>query len=205
MSKKILLGCCLLIGLIATGVFIFKFKQQNAPLPSPLITQKETPKKASPSTTYKDYTDSSGFTFSYPDNLSITNNEIVDNSTYADMELSSKEVDGSLVFEITDSKYKSLDEWLKQNKYDSLQPKEEKLGNLKAVEIQTGDRLILGAIDQGIFFNIEMPSIEKDYWMNVYTKVLESFSFAAPENTATGGNTTIPADDVAFEGEEIVE
>lgn len=188
----------MIIGLTIGGILIIKSAGQKVSLQNPLITQ---PEKKQPSNTFLQYSDPSGFSFSYPDNLSLTKNDIEDNSTYADLQLFSKEVSGSLSLKITDSKFASLEAWLKSNQITQT-PKEVKLGNLKALEVQLNDRLILGALDQGIFFNIEMPAIEKDFWLPVYNKILADFSFALPGETASQGNT---AEDVTFEGEEVVE
>ncbi len=155
-------------------------------------------KEIKPSETLKEYTDPSGFTLSYPDNLSLTKKDITDESTYADIQLTSKEVSGSLNLKISDSKFTTLEDWLKLNRGT---PKEVQLGSLKGMEVITQDRLLLGALDNGVFFNIEMPLVEKDFWMKVYNKVLTNFSFVSPETAnSTGASTS----DVTFEGEEVV-
>lgn len=198
MNKKIILG--LIIGLLIGIILILKPIGQKESLQSPLIAQ---PEKKQPSNTFLQYTDPSGFSFSYPDNLSLTKNDIEDNITYADLQLFSKEVSGSLSLKITDSKFSLLDEWLKANKI-SKTSKEAKLGSLKAVEVQLDDRLILGALNQGILFNIEMPAIEQDFWLPVYNKILSDFSFALPGETGSSGNIG-SSDEIVFEGEEVVE
>lgn len=202
MNKKIILALCIITGLAIAGILISKATGQKASLTNPLVSQSKPLEKILPSNTFLEYSDPSGFKFSYPDNLSITNKNIEDNSTYADLQLFSKEVSGSISLKITDSKFSSLDDWLKASKI-SKTPKEVKLGNLKAQEIQLNDRLILGALDQGILFNIEMPGIEKDFWLPVYNKILADFSFAPPGDTASQGTAAL--EDVVFEGEEVVE
>lgn len=182
----------LLVGLIVAGFLVFRPGSFSNSLQSSNLPAK----KILPSETLIDYTDPTGFTFSYPDNLSITKKD-TDTNTYADVQLSSKDVNGSLSLKIEDSKFVTLDKWVKLNKSASVgDPKEVKLGNLKSVEIKTGDRLLLGALDQGIFFTIEMPRVEEDFWDKVYQKTLKSFSFAPPA-TSEG--------EVSFEGEEVVE
>lgn len=198
MNKKLILIVAVIIGLIVIGIIVVNRAKQNIISSSPLIQQKEA-KNTKPSETLKEYSDPSGFTISYPDNLSLTKNEVTDDKTYADIQLSSKDVSGSLNLKITDSKFATLDEWLKLNK-GSI--KEIKLGNLKAMEIMTTDRLLLGALDKNIFFTIEIPLMEKDFWMAVYDKVLTTFSFSAPESV---NSTSASSEDVSFEGEEVVE
>lgn len=190
----------LVIGIMVIGLLVLVLNRPKNQLSNPSDTFINEFESSSFKRSFQDslieYADPSGFTFSYPDNLSITKGEL-DETTYADLQLFSKDVNGSLSLKISDNKFKTLDEWVKLNTETS---KEVKLGNLKALEIKTSDRLLLGALDQGIFFTIEMPLIEESFWMQVYGKVLESFSFAAPD---TGADSS--SDAVTFEGEEVVE
>lgn len=197
MSKKTLLLLILAIGLIvATGRLLFG--QQKSFLTTPQGSPKELTKEIEPSKTLKSYTDPSGFTFNYPDNLSLVNNEAKDTITYADIQLTAKGVSGSLDLKISDSKFVSLDEWVKKNAL-SQAPKERNLGNLKALEITTSDKMLLAALDQGVLFTIDIPFGEKkDFWVDVYSKVLADFSFVS----LGGAGST---DEVVFEGEEVVE
>lgn len=190
MKIKIILAI-LVLGAVAVGFMIFKPSEQKSSLQSAVSESK----KKEPSDTLLDYTDPAGFSFSYPDNLSIVKNDTADNE-YADLTLSSKDVNGSLTLKIADSKIATLNDWLKLYKSE---PVEKKLGNLKAMEVKTPDRLYLGALDQGILFTIEMPRVEEEFWMKVYDKLLSGFSFVAPAAAAA------TPDDVSFEGEEVVE
>ena len=175
-----------------------------APKDQPIPLSPEAAKAAKPSETFIEYTDPAGFRFNYPDNLSIEKNEEMDSSTYADLQLFSKDVSGSLAIRITDTKLKNINDWVKEAS-SSNAPVEKSLGNLKAMEVKTGDRLMLGAIDQGVLFSIEVPLLEQDFWMKVYDRVLSDFSFVAPETAATGAVSTASEDEVVFESEEVVE
>lgn len=198
MNKKVILILVVAIGL-AIGILLILFRNQKVALENPLETA--TVVKIAPSDTFIEYSDPSGFSFSYPDNLSLDKKETIDESTYADLQLSAKGVNGSLSLKIVDSKFKTIDEWIKSNQTSSSQaPKEVTLGNLEALEITLNDRILTGALDQGVLFTIEMPKIEEEFWMKVYQKILESFSFAAPQPENVGST-----DDVVFEGEEVVE
>lgn len=190
--KVVALG---ILALLALGGFGFFLTQKQSPLLTSDIGLINTPSKAVPSENLIDYQDSAGFSFSYPDDLSLNKNETDD--SYSDLEVFSSKVSGSLKLRIIDSEYKSLDEWVSLNKGTE---RKVSLGNLKGWEITTNDRLLLGALDQGIFFSIEMPLIEKDYWQVVYQKILSSFSFQLPQ--AEG---SVSSDEVSFEGEEVVE
>lgn len=192
--------------ILSLGVFGFWMisSRSKSSLVTPItnkLSETKEAKKIVPSETFLEYQDLSGFTFSYPDNLSIVKNEIEDESVYADIELTSKDVNGSLSLKISDSKFKTLDEWLDLNKGDAI-PAEINLGSLKGKEIKLKDRVLLGALDQGVFFNIEVPKVEEEFWMKVYEKLLSGFSFAIPENASA---QTTASEEVIFEGEEVVE
>lgn len=196
MKIKILIGLIALL-LLTFGIYIVVL---NQPKGANLITDNQLiPVQINPSDTFIEYIDPSGFSFNYPDNLSIEKSENLDNITYADLKLYSNQVSGSLSFKISDSPYKKIDEWVNLNKPDDS-TREVILGNLKAIEIRTKDRLLLGAIDSGVFFNIEVPLIEEEFWAKVYKKVLTDFSFNAPI-AASGASTS----DILFESEEVVE
>ncbi len=196
MGKKSILILGLVV-LFVVVTFLVLNPIRNPLSKSPAGQVSET-KEIKPSETLKEYTDPSGFTLSYPDNLSLTKGDITDESTYADIQLTSKEVNGSLNLKISDSKFLTLDDWLKLSKGTS---KEVKLGSLKGIEVITQDRLLLGALDKGVFFNIEMPLVEKDFWMKVYNKVLGNFSFVSAQTVSADTSSS----DVTFEGEEMVE
>lgn len=192
MNKKLILSGGLIV-LFGIGVLAF-FLNINK-------TEKQQEKvliKLLPSATLKDYTDSSGFSFTYPDNLSITKNDPQDGSVYADIQLNAADSRGGLHLKIADSKFTSIDQWAKGGK-------EVTLGSLKAQEIKDNNKILLGALDQGVLFTIEVTTADQEeYWTNVYNTVRSNFSF----NQETAGNNQQVAgdsfDDVTFEGEETV-
>lgn len=196
MGKKIIL---IIIAVLITGLIWYVFF--NNPKSSPISPLSQGGEKPQPSKTVLEYVDPSGFSLSYPDNLSLEANKL-DDSTYADLSLFSKDVNGSLKLKIIDSKFKTLDEWVKLNGKAGIgEVKEVELGNLKAMEIKTSDRLLLGSLDQGILFNIEIPLVEEEFWMKVYSEVLSNFTFVS----LTTASTNSSAEDISFEGEEVVE
>lgn len=205
MSKKVLLFLVVII-LFAVALLLLLFRnQQKSTLTNPQILKQEGIKQQLvPSQTLTEYSDPSGFKFSYPDNLSIDKNETEDPNSYADLQLSSKEVSGSIILRIVDTKLKTIDEWVKLNKSSDATLNNIKLGNLEAVEISLKDRLLLGALDQGVLFTLEIPRVEEVFWMEVYNKILSDFSFEQPSNENSQSNTTSQGE-IIFEGEEVVE
>jgi hypothetical protein len=202
-KKTVLLG---LVGfmLIASGVWWFWPHQKiSTGLNNPLAK-----KEIIPSDTLIDYQDPSGFSFSYPDNISITNHlteENADPNAYADLQLYSKEKSGSLSLRITDTNHATLSAWLKDNNIaENNQPQSTTLGSLPAWQVKTSDHILLGAIDHGVLFTVEMPLIEQTFWQPVYEKVVSNFSFISPEVVTTQG-TSFSGEEIVFEGEEVVE
>lgn len=201
MDKKKILMLCGVLGILILGIFILNpFKQKS--IVSPNLSQQQT-SQTIPSKTLKTYTDPSGFSFNYPDNLSLLNNELKDANSYAELQLTVSGVAGSLFLKIADSKLVTIDEWVKTNNSTPTEtPKEGKLGNLRALQIKSNDKLVLGALDQGILFTIEIP--QEDFWKEVLNIVIADFSFAQPpaDEVSPGDSSS---SDVTFDGEEVVE
>ncbi len=203
MKKTVLLG---LIGFILFSATIWWFwphQKISTGLNNPLAK-----KEITPSDTLIDYQDPAGFSFSYPDNISITNHlteENADPNAYADLQLYSKEKSGSLSLRITDTNHATLSAWLKDNNIaENNQPQSTTLGSLPAWQVKTSDHILLGAIDHGVLFTVEMPLIEQTFWQPVYEKVVSNFSFISPEVVTTQG-TSFSGEEIVFEGEEVVE
>lgn len=205
MKKKTIFLLIIFLLLAVAGYFIFNpFKQKD--LKSPIsLNQKSA--EITVSKTLKNYADPSGFSFNYPDNLSILNNELKPDSSYAELQLTASSISGSLVLKIEDTKLKSLDAWAKASTAtSSAAPKEVMLGTLKAQEVEKDGKLTLGALDQGILFTIEIPISEnKEFWTETLNIVIADFSFAQPQAQEASQDTTSSASDVSFDGEEVVE
>lgn len=203
MNKKLALIVLILAGVMAVS-WKYIFLQKKATFSSPQTDGQLLSKpQISVSKTVKEYTDPSGFSFNYPDNLSLTNNEIKSERTYADIKLSMKELEGGISIVISDSSFNKLEDWASANSAESSTVTEAKLGNLKASEMLNTDRLILGALDMGVLFTVEVKfGDSKDFWMESYNKILEEFIFVAP--TANSTSTANSSEEVIFEGEEVV-
>lgn len=212
MSRKtlilIVVSGLLIVGVI--GFFILNPNKSKLSLNAPEMKEEVTP-----SSTFIDYADPAGFSFSYPDNVSIANriseneDSAVDPDAYADLQLFSKDKSGSINLRIADTKFKTLEEWKKENGItEGVQGSEKMLGQIKASEFKTSDRLFLASIDQGVLFTVEMPLVEEAFWSEVYNKVISGFVFEVPEVevASAGGATAVSSgDEVVFEGEEVVE
>jgi hypothetical protein len=208
-TKTLLLVVVVIIILSGAGLYFFTQPKNLKPLAEPVS---EEAKEVVPSQTFIDYNDPSGFSFSYPDNISISNrlsenvDGAVDANAYSDLQLFSKDKNGSLSLKVADTKFKKIEDWLKDNEIPAtVVPTEKKLGDLKAYEVRTSDRLMLASIDQGVLFTVEMPLIEEPFWNEVYQKVVSGFTFAAPEAASAQTAAVSSGEEVIFEGEEVVE
>lgn len=202
----VVVAICLIGGIIAFFILNPKGSTKQA------LSEPETQKEAVPSKSYIDYADPAGFSFSYPDNISLANRAAENEDTssdpdaYADLQLFSNDKSGSINLRIADTKLKTIEDWKKENQIPAdITPTEKKLGTLSAYEFKTKDRVMLVSIDQGILFTVDMPVIEEVFWNEVYDKVISGFSFGVPETEVAQSAAAPSGDEVIFEGEEVIE
>ena len=172
--------------------------EQTEPTPTPIL----------PSATKEPFSDESGFTFSYPADVVVDQQDLA-KSDYAHLSLTSTRAEGSLRILASDTAVTSIDAWLLENLPEASESgmTTVKFGDLEAQEITIEKGITTIALDRGVIFTIDTTSdTHLDYWEKVYRIVLESFAFAVPESAPVA---EAPAADgsggITFEGEEIVE
>lgn len=191
-----LLITVVIVIIIAVGIFLLTRKD----LSSAPQQQVKTAEEKVPSQTTKTHIDEAGFQFDYPDDLTVVKKESASSAAYSSLEITSKEVVGSMTFLVEDTKVKSVNELIQKN----IATKEAVLGSLKAIETTDGSKTTLLAIDQGIIFRLDLSSKEeRQYWQSVYNTVLTSFSFVAPQ-AASDSSGSSGGEDVILE-EEVIE
>lgn len=191
--------------ILVAGTLGFLFISRQEKTPQTSISKPTTGTKKLPSSAPKEYADPSGFSFSYPDDLSLTKNEATDSATYADLKINSKEIDGSLNLKIQDTKLTSVEEWLKERDKVSIEDNQIKWGSLNGQSLEDKNGIIFAAVDKGILFTMEVfYGDQREFWQKVYDEILSSFSFNSQvqETNQTGGSS---AEDVVLEGEELLE
>lgn len=197
MNKKLVIisiFVLLIIGGIA-GWFYF-----NRTIKTSLESQKSSLSKNLPSQNLKEYLSDSGFSFGYPEDLTLDNKKASDSATYADISLTSPKVPGQITIKISDTKLKSLE--------DYSRGKEITLAGIPAWEINSQDGgLSTAALDQGILFIIKVsPENEQDFWLSAYKTLISTFAFSSgasgSSNVEGSGDT---GQEVIFEGEETIE
>lgn len=158
-----------------------------------------------PSESLNEYTDGSGFSFNYPDNVEVRRNENSDEAVYAYLTLVFPQVDGGVTLTVADTKLLSIDEWVKQNAKGESKTQDIKLSDISGREIITDEGLLTGVLDQGILFTIEVDfGDKKDFWQSVYETFTKTFAFSAPEKESDVSGLGAESD-VVFEDEEVIE
>ncbi len=190
--------------IIFGGVFYFLMpKEDIKPTENkPAIVAEKTPSK-----TTKTYVDEAGFQFEYPDDVTVTGKKELNDQTYADVTISS-DLEGEIQLVVTDTKIKSLKDWLTQNKISSDSAKIETIpfGGIDALEVNTDSKKITVALDKGVLFVLEGTlSKEKSYWDLVYKTIQSSFLFVSSNPaTSQSSGTESSVEDAVLE-EEVIE
>lgn len=206
MNKQIVIGLIIAV-IVVTGILFLlnkdeKEKQSSYLTPFPTNVVAKTPSKE-----LKEYKDDSGFQFQHPVDVTLTKNSNLDDSTYADLLLISSQSNGSVTIKVTDTKFTSLEEWIKSASDTPKINNSTKLSEISALEIKVDNKLTTIALDKGILFSISMDSQKDiDYWLEVYKEIVSSFSFSAPQSTEeTNATNSQNFEEDIVEEEEIIE
>lgn len=208
----VLVGIVVFI-ICGSGVFFFLGSQKKFFSPLPGQQKQQSQENKIPSTTLKEYIDSSGLQFSYPEDINLFRKEDTDDTTYAHIQITSKGLAGSILVKAYDDKSSSLDSLIKENKkLADFQgsAKDMSLAGIAARQITTNDSVVTAALDTGVAFMIEVfPQSDKAYWLSAYNTIVKTFSFSSQTQDspvdAAGSTAAGAGEDVIFEGEEIVE
>lgn len=212
MNKKILLP---LIGgtLLAIIVVFFSLSKssKNQNIRSPVFENNlKTTLSITPTVKLSEYKDPSGFKFSYPGTLKLSNKETEDQKIYSLLELTFSKNQGKIEIRVEDSQLTKIDDWFTYNKVATkpVNIKKIKLADIEGRQFIQKGKLLTMALDQGALFTFTVTlGNEENYWLDANNQILKSFQFILPENT----ENNVPAGDesseenVIFEGEEIIE
>lgn len=199
MNKKLIAGLIILV-IVIIGVMIYFSRTQPKTI-SP-VSDKPTVQNPAPVIDSEEYIDSSGFKFTYPENLKLEAKDVsTSNTLYADIIISSPDKKGTITIQVKDTTKTFFDELNKDK--SSI---ETTLDDIDAFQYQENNQLITTAYDQGAQFMITADqSQEKNYWFAVNKQILNSFQFIEPEKPATSSQPAAGESDVIFEGEEVIE
>lgn len=214
MKTKIIILITTMIVILGTAIALISNKPQKTSSPLTETTTRifpTNPTSIRDNIKLKEYTDPSGFKFSYPQNLKITSDKITDSKIYSQLTLNFNNSKGSIKVKVVETLSISLDPLLKtfKSSTDSSTIKNSKLADLQAKEITTDNKIVILALDQNTLFTIETDLQDnKKLWTDAYQKLLSSFSFVAPTQSvseASSSDYSESSGDIIDEGEEVVE
>lgn len=192
MSKKIIITLIVLIVLTAGvggGYFLMSLRKEtkespagNFSLPIPSGQSQETTQV---------YKDSSGFSFSYPSGIKIT--DMTPENYYSLLTLTR----GKEALKITVKDGGTKDITFSGSQLVGAVT----LGGISAKQYKSGNNLITAAQEAGIVYLIEGPA-DNSYWESAQNAIVSSFALSSA--SASGSGTKESIDDVSME-EEIVQ
>lgn len=185
----VLVLALILLGVIA-GIFLLGTKQ------TPIVPPTS---EVFPSSARKQYTDSSGFTFSYPTDLTLQEKGALDSITYADVTLTASKTKGKTTVTVADTQASSLDVWISANNKlaSPTSLKTVTLGGLDAREVRTNNTIITAAIDQGVLFVIKtLFNSDQPFWPRVHEVIASSFSVGSTDSESAGDGEVVVEEEV---------
>jgi len=204
-KSKAIIVCIIIVAVtIIAAFYILNSGKTNLPVSSN-TNQALVAFERQPSKTVKEYVDSSGFSFKYPQDVQVSKKDTTNDATaYANLEIISSQAKGSISVKVSDTKLKSIDDWFLENELTFT--KEVKIGGLSGKEANVNNKIISAALDQNILFTIEVYTQNQKYWQSVYDTILSSFNFVSQEEEDSSGTQSLDdsSSDAVLE-EEIVE
>ncbi len=206
MKKIIFAVTFIIIVLVAVKIF---FLSANNQFKSPVSnssgqTTSITPTSTSTKEGVKEYLDPAGFKFSYPNTLTVNPQEINDDKTYSDLQITSASVNGKITINIKDSQLTKIDEYFKNKKISGVT--KIKIADLDGRQYIDNNQMKTVAHDQGALITIITDfQKDKEFWSNSTAKIIATFTFVPPENTSSGSTSTGGEGDVVLEDEEVIE
>ncbi len=203
MNRKIILGLIVISVLVLLLLFFLGNKSKRPPGNpiSTILNISSTPTLGK----LAQYTDDSGFKFSYPAELKVSRIDTSDQSVYSSVEAKLSSPPGTITIQLTSSTLKSFDDWYKSQ---SIKPKPSEISKLKiadldAVQLKLNDKLITVALDKDTLITLSETPSSNDKLSQAYQKIISTFAFVPP--TSTSGTSSTGGSDVIFEGEEQVQ
>ena len=202
MNKKPLIIALLIISLIFSGVIVWRFKKGSS-----LINPATGPSVDSSSAIKLDFwEDAAGFSFSYPEDISIDPHE-EDEENYAHLELTLPGYEGRIVILVQETDYADIEVWQEEVEAEA-QVLDTELGERPAKKVIYSDpqKMVTAVIDVDALVLVEMMPDEKGYWNEVYNQLLKSFVFIPLEGEEEA--VSAPAQsgaNIIEEAEEVIE
>jgi hypothetical protein len=197
MNKKLIILISVLVLLLATGggYLIVSLKNKTNISPTPSSESATAKEVASPDL---DYSDASGFSFSYPKSLRVEDVTPSDDSYYSKLTLTKS--GGKLTITVKDETEKTIDGFLSSDDYykNAAISGATTLAGIPAKEYGLDGKKITVALKDGILYLVE-GNKDGDFWEGAQGIVVSTFSFGQKSSeSSSDANTT-------YEPEEVVE
>ena len=204
MNTKIMFISIGIVIAVAIGFFVYRTVQYDAKSSGKVNTSTNSSPQSVSSQAVQEYSDPAGFKFSYPDSASVSPKNTTDDNTYSSLEITSTSTAGKITIDAVSSDLLTLDDML----VSKAGITNVKLADLTAKQYTEKGSLITLALDEGVLFTITTSSGGNvDYWNEVNSRIISSFTFALPETTQVQSDTPSQSadSDISFEGEETIE
>lgn len=169
------------------GVIFFIVIAQKKPesFSSPLVGNNRAfnaPTSVRSSSRILTWSDQAGFSFQYPDAVTINKHD-EDSVNYAHIDFISNSKNTSVLVMASDSKYKTLDEWVKNDKsMTGANIIDSSMGGKPAKKILSADggSISIGALDSGILFTVSTIAYKDNEMKDVFDRISSTFKFVTP-------------------------
>lgn len=205
--KKVLLVVAVgvILGGVGVGAYLAwsrsKVETKNTTLPA-----QEAPKEK-----LLTWTDSAGFSFQYPDGLTVNKHD-EDKENYAHIELTNKDYPGGVIVWAKDTTAADVTAWAKTEKrFKGANILDSTLAGLPAKKVLLSDpsnMLIVGTVDSDIIWTVETSLDEGDYWSKVHDTIAGSFAFTpqpGEKPSGSGAASGIGSDNAPADEEEVIQ
>lgn len=180
-NKAIIVSVIIVAVTIIASFYILNFSKTTSPVSSD-TNQALVASGQQPSKILKEYSDSSGFSFKYPQDVQVNKKDITNDATaYANLEIVGQ-AKGSMSIKVLDTKFKTVDDWFLENK--SIAIKEIKIGEISGKEANANNKITAVGLDQNVLFIMEVDTQNQKYWQSVYSTILSSFNFLTQEKNS---------------------
>ena len=150
------------------------------------------------------YNDEAGFSFNYPEGLTIKDVTGDNETLYSSLEVSKGFSGEKMIIEVADTTFSSINAWLKSPEASGAGTSREiTLAGMPASQIQFTNprRLVTIVIDGGIMYFFESPLDETGFWNKAHNDIVSSFTLGENQVPAPEGG----GQEVIYEEEEIIE
>lgn len=190
-SIIILIAAGVLIVTVVIFVVLLRFKSSGK-VATPISEIQQTPSIAEELSTW---TDQSGFSFQYPQSLSLNSHD-EDKENYAHIELTSATHPGNLIVWVKDTEVGSIDDWIKQEKIQGSL--DSTLGSEAAKKVLiSGDssKILTSSIKDGYLYQIEVNPKDFNYWNKISDLISSTYKFLPIQEKT--GKTSVSAENTS--------